>query len=63
MIGIECGMNIEGVLLGLLNVLCCVVVLWCLLVFSDNFFCDLMNVIDWINMFVLVVSEENVVGG
>lgn len=56
-------MNIEGVLLGLLCVLCCVFVLCCMLVFSDKFFSDLMNVIDWVNMFVLVVNEENVVGG
>lgn len=60
---IDCGMNIEGVLSGLLCVLCCVFVLCWMLVFSDKLFNDLMNVIDWVNMFVLVVNEENVVGG
>ncbi|MFX9216738.1 L-serine ammonia-lyase, iron-sulfur-dependent, subunit alpha, partial [Acinetobacter baumannii] len=34
-----------------------------LLVSSDNLSRDPMNVIDWINMFALAVSEENAAGG
>lgn len=61
--GIERGMNIEGVLFGSFNVSRRVVALRRQLVFSDNIFNDSMNVIDWINMYALAVSEENVVGG
>lgn len=61
--GIECGIFIEGVLFGKLCVLCCVVVLCWMLVSQDKIIIDLMVVVDWINMFVLVVNEENVVGG
>lgn len=56
-------MNIEGVLLGSLRVLRRAFVLRRMLVFSDKLFNDSMNVIDWVNMFALVVNEENVVGG
>lgn len=62
-VGIECGINIEGLLFGLMKVLCCVVVLCCMLVIIDKYNVDLMMVVDWINMYVLVVNEENVVGG
>lgn len=61
--GIERGMNTEGVLPGPLNVPRRAVALRRLLVSSDNLSRDPMNVIDWINMFVLAVSEENAAGG
>ncbi|EDQ7902613.1 L-serine ammonia-lyase, partial [Salmonella enterica subsp. diarizonae] len=57
--GIERGMNTEGVLPGPLNVPRRAVALRRLLVSSDNLSRDPMNVIDWINMFALAVSEEN----
>ncbi|EOF6203221.1 L-serine ammonia-lyase [Salmonella enterica] len=61
--GIERGMNTEGVLPGPLNVPRRAVALRRLLVSSDNLSRDPMNVIDWINMFALAVSEENAAGG
>lgn len=59
----ECGFVIEGILEGGLNVICCVLSL--LKKFEVNVVIenDLMEVMDWINFFVFVVSEENVVGG
>ena len=57
--GIERGMNTEGVLPGPLNVPRRAVALRRLLVSSDNPAQRIpMNVIDWINMFALAVSEE-----
>ncbi|MDA8480110.1 L-serine ammonia-lyase [Citrobacter sp. Awk 4] len=61
--GIERGMNTEGVLPGPLNVPRRAVALRRLLVSSDSLSSDPMNVIDWINMFALAVSEENAAGG
>lgn len=61
--GIERGMNTEGVLPGPLNVPRRAVALRRLLVSSDSLSSDPMNVIDWINMFALAVSEENAEGG
>lgn len=61
--GIERGMNTEGVLPGPLNVPRRAVALRRLLVSSDKLSSDPMNVIDWINMFALAVSEENAAGG
>lgn len=61
--GIERGMNTEGVLPGPLNVPRRAVALRRLLVSSDNLSRDPMNVIDWMNMFALAVSEENAAGG
>jgi L-serine dehydratase, iron-sulfur-dependent, single chain form len=61
--GIERGMNTEGVLPGPLNVPRRAVALRRILVSSDSTSSDPMNVIDWINMFALAVSEENAAGG
>lgn len=61
--GIERGMNTEGVLPGPLNVPRRAVALRRMLVASDSLSSDPMNVIDWINMFALAVSEENAAGG
>ncbi len=61
--GIERGMNTEGVLPGPLIVLRRAVALRRQLVSSDNISNDPMNVIDWINMYALAVSEENAAGG
>jgi L-serine ammonia-lyase (EC 4.3.1.17) len=61
--GIERGMNTEGVLPGPLNVPRRAVGLRRMLVASDSLSNDPMNVIDWINMFALAVSEENAAGG
>ncbi|MBB1202600.1 L-serine ammonia-lyase [Enterobacteriaceae bacterium 89] len=61
--GIERGMNTEGVLPGPLNVPRRAVALRRMLVASDSLSNDPMNVIDWINMFALAVSEENAAGG
>ncbi|POT54942.1 L-serine ammonia-lyase [Citrobacter amalonaticus] len=61
--GIERGMNTEGVLPGPLNVPRRAVALRRLLVSNDSLSSDPMNVIDWINMFALAVSEENAAGG
>ena len=56
-------MNTEGVLPGPLNVPRRAVALRRQLVSSDNISNDPMNVIDWINMYALAVSEENAAGG
>lgn len=61
--GIERGMNTEGVLPGPLTVPRRAVALRRMLVSSDRISQDPMNVIDWINMFALAVSEENAAGG
>lgn len=61
--GIERGVNTEGVLPGPLNVPRRAVALRRLLVSADSTSRDPMNVIDWINMFALAVSEENAAGG
>ncbi|QNK08516.1 L-serine ammonia-lyase [Enterobacter sp. JUb54] len=61
--GIERGMNTEGVLPGPLNVPRRAAALRRRLVSSDSLSSDPMNVIDWINMFALAVSEENAAGG
>ncbi|MGU3414721.1 L-serine ammonia-lyase [Enterobacteriaceae bacterium C34A] len=61
--GIEHGMNTEGVLPGPLKVPRRAVALRRMLVASDSLSSDPMNVIDWINMFALAVSEENAAGG
>ncbi len=61
--GIERGMNTEGVLPGPLNVPRRAVALRRQLVSSDNISNDPMNVIDWIHMYALAVSEENAAGG
>ncbi|WP_434640347.1 L-serine ammonia-lyase [Klebsiella sp. I138] len=61
--GIERGMNTEGVLPGPLNVPRRAAALRRMLVSSDSLSSDPMNVIDWINMFALAVSEENAAGG
>ncbi|TCW17391.1 L-serine ammonia-lyase [Raoultella sp. BIGb0138] len=61
--GIDRGMNTEGVLPGPLNVPRRAAALRRRLVSSDSLSSDPMNVIDWINMFALAVSEENAAGG
>ncbi|MCE9891033.1 L-serine ammonia-lyase [Kluyvera intermedia] len=61
--GIERGMNTEGVLPGPMSVPRRAVALRRQLVSSDSTSSDPMNVIDWINMFALAVSEENAAGG
>lgn len=61
--GIQRGMNTEGVLPGPLKVPRRAVALRRMLVSSDSLSSDPMNVIDWINMFALAVSEENAAGG
>lgn len=61
--GIDRGMNTEGVLPGPMNVPRRAVALRRILVSSDSISSDPMNVIDWINMFALAVSEENAAGG
>lgn len=61
--GIERGMNTEGALPGPMNVPRRAVALRRQLVSSDSTSSDPMNVIDWINMFALAVSEENAAGG
>ncbi|WP_054178201.1 L-serine ammonia-lyase [Trabulsiella odontotermitis] len=60
---IERGINTEGVLPGPLTVPRRAVALRRMLVSSDRVSQDPMNVIDWINMFALAVSEENAAGG
>lgn len=61
--GIERGMNTEGTLPGPLKVPRRAVALRRRLVSSDSTSSDPMNVIDWINMFALAVSEENAANG
>lgn len=61
---VVCGICEEGVLLGGLKVGCCVLVLYCeLLLKLEVVMCDLLMMLDWVNLYVLVVNEENVVGG
>ena len=60
---IDRGMNTEGVLPGPLRVPRRASALRRMLVSSDKLSNDPMNVIDWINMYALAVSEENAAGG
>ena len=61
--GIERGMNTEGVLPGPLRVPRRASALRRMLVTTDKFSNDPMNVVDWVNMFALAVNEENAAGG
>lgn len=60
---IERGLNTEGVLPGPLRVPRRAAALRRMLVTSDKYNRDPMNVIDWVNMFALAVNEENAAGG
>jgi L-serine dehydratase len=60
---IDRGLNTEGLLPGPLKVPRRASALRRLLVSSDKFSSDPMNVIDWVNMFALAVNEENAAGG
>lgn len=59
---IDRGMNTEGVLHGPLRVPRRSA-LRRMLVTTDKFSNDPMNVVDWVNMFALAVNEENAAGG
>lgn len=61
--GIERGMNTEGMLPGPMKVPRRAAALRRILVTGDKNNVDPMNVVDWINMFALAVSEENAAGG
>ncbi|MBW7982286.1 L-serine ammonia-lyase [Enterobacillus tribolii] len=61
--GIERGMNTEGLLPGPMRVPRRAAALRRQLVSGDKVTSDPMNVVDWINMFALAVSEENAAGG
>lgn len=56
-------MNTEGVLPGPLRVPRRASALRRMLVTTDKFSNDPMNVVDWVNMFALAVNEENAAGG
>lgn len=60
---IERGLNTEGLLPGPLRVPRRAPALRRMLVTSNKLSRDPMNVIDWVNMFALAVSEENAAGG
>ncbi|WP_407439848.1 L-serine ammonia-lyase [Lelliottia sp.] len=60
---IDRGINTEGVLPGPLRVPRRASALRRMLVTTDKFSNDPMNVIDWVNMFALAVNEENAAGG
>ncbi len=60
---IDRGMNTEGVLPGPLRVPRRASALRRMLVTTDKFSNDPMNVVDWVNMFALAVNEENAAGG
>ncbi|AGH73809.1 L-serine ammonia-lyase [Edwardsiella piscicida] len=60
---IERGLNTEGILPGPLRVPRRAAALRRMLVTSDKYSRDPMNVIDWVNMFALAVNEENAAGG
>ncbi|MBW7983176.1 L-serine ammonia-lyase [Enterobacillus tribolii] len=60
---IDRGLNTEGVLPGPLRVPRRASALRRMLVTSDKYSQDPMNVIDWVNMFALAVNEENAAGG
>lgn len=60
---IDRGMNTEGVLHGPLRVPRRASALRRMLVTTDKFSNDPMNVVDWVNMFALAVNEENAAGG
>ncbi|MGL5729064.1 MAG: L-serine ammonia-lyase, partial [Plesiomonas sp.] len=57
------GLNTEGYLPGPLRVPRRASSLHRLLITSDKLSSDPMNVVDWVNMFALAVSEENAAGG
>lgn len=59
----ERGLNTEGYLPGPLRVPRRASALHRLLSTSDKLSSDPMNVVDWVNMFALAVSEENAAGG
>lgn len=61
--GIERGMAIEGVLPGKLRVPRRAASLCRLLESQDKLLSDPLDVVDWINLFALAVSEENAAGG
>jgi L-serine dehydratase len=61
--GIERGCKTEGLLAGPLRVPRRAAALKRQLEASDGFNTDPMNIIDWVNMFALAVSEENAAGG
>ncbi|MCU6669873.1 L-serine ammonia-lyase [Enterobacteriaceae bacterium H4N4] len=60
---IDRGMNTEGVLPGPLRVPRRASALRRMLVTTDKYSNDPMNVVDWVNMFALAVNEENAAGG
>ncbi len=60
---IDRGINTEGVLPGPLRVPRRASALRRMLVTTDKYSNDPMNVIDWVNMFALAVNEENAAGG
>ncbi|CAM4178759.1 MULTISPECIES: L-serine ammonia-lyase [Lelliottia] len=60
---IDRGINTEGVLPGPLRVPRRASALRRMLVTTDKFSNDPMNVVDWVNMFALAVNEENAAGG
>lgn len=59
----ERGMHTEGILPGVIRMQRRAPSLYRRLVESDKLTFDPMNVIDWVNMFALAVSEENAAGG
>lgn len=61
--GIERGSSTEGLLAGPLRVPRRAAALKRQLEAGDGFNTDPMNIIDWVNMFALAVSEENAAGG
>jgi len=61
--GIERGCRTEGLLAGPLRVPRRAAALKRQLESNDGFSSDPMNIIDWVNMFALAVSEENAAGG
>ncbi|HHQ4455688.1 L-serine ammonia-lyase [Aeromonas hydrophila] len=61
--GIERGCRTEGVLAGPLRVPRRAAPLYRQLTTNENLSNDPMNIVDWVNMFALAVSEENAAGG
>ncbi|WP_109112697.1 L-serine ammonia-lyase, partial [Aeromonas caviae] len=61
--GIERGCRTEGVLSGPLRVPRRAAPLYRQLTTNENLSNDPMNIVDWVNMFALAVSEENAAGG
>lgn len=61
---IDCGLCQDGIFFGGLNVKCCVFkMFWDFKEEVKNLMDDLLVLMDWINFWVMVVNEENVVGG